>query len=103
MGWSTIFGTNGPQSSVVPLPPHEDGLEGAGSEDGAGERHCHFHAGVEYAPPAPLFFLTWKTGTVPDEEIGIASAARSTRRLRDVSASTETTIYRSGSEHCLWC
>ena len=54
MSWSTIFGTGGTQSPALPLPPHEDGLGGPGSEEGAGEQHCHFHAGVEYVPLSPL-------------------------------------------------
>ncbi|KAH6636142.1 hypothetical protein F5144DRAFT_488146 [Chaetomium tenue] len=48
MSWSTIFNTSKTQSPVSPLPPHQDSLGGAGSEDGAGERHCPFHAGIEH-------------------------------------------------------
>ncbi|EAQ91383.1 hypothetical protein CHGG_03318 [Chaetomium globosum CBS 148.51] len=48
MSWSTIFNTSKTQSPVLPLPPHQDGLGGSGSGDRAGERHCHFHAGVEH-------------------------------------------------------
>ncbi|KAK3295547.1 putative ZIP zinc transporter [Chaetomium fimeti] len=48
MSWGTIFGTGGTQPAVPLHSPHGDSPGGAVSEDGAGERHCHFHAGVEH-------------------------------------------------------
>lgn len=89
-----------PEGTDVEIEPVNS--DHAKSEGESGERHCHFHAGVEYAG----LNLRSSTQVSPNDEAGTAlEGPRRTcqHRLLAVNGSTETTTSHSELVPCSWC